>query len=130
MRGKTRDTDQDDGCNRALASVLESHDLTAESYAAKTPKEKAAFAVSVRNGMEEKYRLQPDDRKLTHAEFVKVAAEWKTNKRITGMTYKWVEDRHVLAAATAADIPLLLSETCRAHTPGASTFSTASYTKQ
>jgi hypothetical protein len=37
-----------------------------------------------------------------------MAAEWKANQRITGGTYEWVEDRHVLAVSTPAEIPLLL----------------------
>jgi hypothetical protein len=45
---------------------------------------------------------------LTHKELLKAAAEWKANHRITGGTYEWVEDRHVLAACTPAEIPLLL----------------------
>ena len=88
--------------------MLDPHSLTAEAYAAKTPEGKAAFAASVRNGMEEKYRPRPGDRKLAHAEFEKAAAGWKASNRITGGAYEWVEDRHILAATTAADIPLLV----------------------
>jgi hypothetical protein len=57
---------------------------------------------------EEKYELKPGDRKLTHKDLLKAAAEWKANQRITGGTYEWVEDRHVLGVCTPAEIPLLL----------------------
>jgi hypothetical protein len=63
---------------------------------------------SNRRKRREKYELKPDDRKLTHKELLKAAAEWKVNLRITGGTYEWVEDRHVLAVSTPAEISLLL----------------------
>ena len=52
--------------------------------------------------------MKKDDRKLTHSGFLKAAAGWIENNRISGGEYSWVEDRHVLSAATAEDIPLLL----------------------
>jgi hypothetical protein len=45
---------------------------------------------------------------LTHKDLLKAAGEWKANQRITGGAYEWVEDRHVLAVCTPAEIPLLL----------------------
>jgi hypothetical protein len=54
------------------------------------------------------YEPNPGDRKLTHKELLKAAAEVKANHRITGGAYEWVEDRHVLAACTPAEIPLLI----------------------
>jgi hypothetical protein len=66
------------------------------------------LAASLRDRTEEKYHLKPNDRKFTHSDLLKAAAEWKTKGRITGGTYAWVEDRHILSAATAKDIPLLL----------------------
>lgn len=53
-------------------------------------------------------QLQPNDRRLTHAELLAACREWIARNRIRGGTYAWVEDRHVLSVATAADIPLLL----------------------
>lgn len=45
---------------------------------------------------------------MTHEDVSKAVAEWKANQRINGGTYEWVKDRHVLAACTPAEIPLLL----------------------
>jgi hypothetical protein len=39
---------------------------------------------------------------------LKEATGWKANQRIAGGTYEWVEDRHVLAVCTPAEIPLLM----------------------
>lgn len=89
-------------------SVLEPAGLTWDGYQAKTPAQKSEVLAAARAKGEESLRLKPDDRKLSHDELVKAAAGWIQNQRITGGSYAWVEDRHVLAAATAADIPLLL----------------------
>jgi hypothetical protein len=95
-------------CNEAVAEALKPLKLTYESYAAKTPEEKAKLLGSLRDRLEAPYHLKPDDRKLTHDELLKAAVEWKANHRLQADDYDWVRDRHVLAAATAADIPLLL----------------------
>jgi hypothetical protein len=95
-------------CKEAVASVLKPLGLTYQAYTAKTPLEKKQLAASLRDRTEEKYRLKPNDRKLTHDDLLKAAAEWKGKGRITGGTYAWVEDRHVMSAASATDIPLLL----------------------
>jgi HEAT repeat protein len=89
-------------------SVLEPVGLTWDGYQAKTPVQKSEILAAARAKEEESLRLKPGDRKLTHDELLKAAAQWIQNQRITSGSYKWVEDRHVLAAATAADIPLLL----------------------
>jgi hypothetical protein len=102
------ETERGKACKEAVADLLEPLGLTYEAYAAKTPQEKAKTAASLRNRTEDKYRLRPDDRKLTHDEFLKAAADWIASHRISGGNYEWIEDRHVMAAATAADIPLLL----------------------
>ena len=60
-----------------------------------------------------KYTLRPEDRRLTHEEMQKAAADWVKRGRITGGEYDWVESRHVLAAASDKDLELLLD--VRAH---------------
>jgi hypothetical protein len=107
--GTARDKKRIEACKQAVDRVLKPLGLTYEAYAAKTPSEKIKLAVSQHGALTaEKYRLKPDDRKPTHDDLLKAAAEWKAKHRITGGTYAWMEDRHVMAAATAADIPLLL----------------------
>jgi hypothetical protein len=64
--------------------------------ARKASSEKQSLNRTVIKQTEEKYELKPGDRKLIHKDLLKAAAEWKTNQRITGSTYEWVEDRHVL----------------------------------
>lgn len=105
---KAGNKERSEVCKEAVASFLKPIGLTYQAYTAKTPLEKQELAASLRDRTEEKYRLKPNDRKLTHNDLLKVAAEWKTKGRITGGTYAWVEDRHVMSAATAVDIPLLL----------------------
>lgn len=90
--------------------------LTWDAYAAKTPTEKQKALAALREADEQKYRLRPTDRELSHDGLVKAAQEWRTKGRITGGTYEWVEERHVLAAATAADIPLLLDVKAKCYT--------------
>jgi len=95
-------------CQRNVAGALERMGLTWEAYAAKPAEEKASLLAALRGRMDEAFVPRPDDRKLTHDDLVKAAAEWKANHRITGGTYEWVEERHVLAAAAPADIDLLV----------------------
>ena len=73
-------------CDDAVSRVLRPLKLTYESYAAKTPDEKAKLLGSLRDRLEEKYRLKPDDRKLTHDDLLKAAAQWKTNHGLTAET--------------------------------------------
>jgi hypothetical protein len=93
---------------KAADRMLKALGVSGDEYAAKTPKEKAALFSAAREKAEEEYRLRPTDRKMTHEDLVKGAAEWRKNRRISGGTYAWAEDRHVLSVATAADVPLLL----------------------
>jgi HEAT repeat protein len=95
-------------CREDVDEVLQEAGLTWEAYAAKPAEEQALLLAGLRSREDEKFVPRPDDRTLTHDDLAKAAAEWKANNRITGGTYEWVEDRHVLAAATAEDIPLLL----------------------
>jgi hypothetical protein len=100
--------EQQDYCRKAVLALLKSMGLTSTSYNAKTPLEKTKLAAIPRGQAANKYRMKTSDRKLTHDDLLKAAAEWVKNKSIKGGTYAWVEDRHVMSAATARDIPLLL----------------------
>ena len=91
-----------------VQQYLTEMNLTWDAYAAKPAAERAAAMATLRGRADGKYVLKAGDRRLTHDELLKAAAEWMKKGRIRGGAYKWVKDRHVLAAATAADIPLLL----------------------
>jgi hypothetical protein len=95
-------------CKEVVAGALERLNLTQEAYAAKSLKEKTELIASVRESLQEKYRPKSDDKKFTHDDLLKAAAEWKKNKQIGKGDYSWVEERHVMSAAGAKDIPLLL----------------------
>lgn len=94
--------------NQFVEGSLEGMALTEAAYLAKTPKEKEALIADMRSGAEEKYVLRKNDRKLTHDELLVAAEEWKKTHSIVGGAYEWVEDRHAMAASTAADIDLWL----------------------
>jgi hypothetical protein len=88
--------------------ALRSVDLTWKAFSAMTEQDQRAALALAREAAEEEYALQEDDRELSHAELLKAAEDWIARHRITGGDYEWVETRHVLAAATPADVPLLL----------------------
>lgn len=105
-----------DVCAKMVAGILEPLDLDWPTYAARPDAEKAKLLASVRQQREAKYRSTPSDRPFTHDDLLKAAAEWKEKGRITRGAYEWVQDRHVLAAATPADIPLLLDVKAKCYT--------------
>jgi hypothetical protein len=77
---------------------------------------KANTAAQLRERADDKYRMKAGDRQLSHKELLKAAEEWKRNRSIAGGTYSWIEGRHVMAAATAADIPLLMDVAAACYT--------------
>lgn len=98
-----------EGCARIVGGLLNELGLTLEAYNAKPAEEKARLLAGLREKREAKYRATPNDRPLTHDDLFKAAASWQAAGRITGGAYGWVEGRHVMVAATADDIPLLLA---------------------
>ncbi|HUU09265.1 MAG TPA: HEAT repeat domain-containing protein [Phycisphaerae bacterium] len=105
-----------DVCAKMVTGILEPLDLDWPTYAARPDAEKAKLLASVRQQREAKYRSTPSDRSFTHDDLLKAAAEWQQNRRVTGGTYEWVQDRHALAATTPADIPLLLDVKAKCYT--------------
>ena len=97
-----------DHCHHELVEIQKGLVMTYEEFKGKTPAEQSKLLADLRQAEESKYRLKPDDRKLTHDELLKAAKDWKSRHRIEGGSYAWVEDRHVLSATSPADIPLLL----------------------
>lgn len=112
----TADPQRRQACTYVVGLVMQSLNLTEAAYAAKAPPEKAKLIEALRGRAELEYRPRPGDRPLTHDDLLKAAAEWKTNRRISGGAYAWVESRHVMTAATADDIPLFLDVAAACYT--------------
>jgi len=93
---------------QAVAGMLKRAGTSWDAYAAMAEDAQARLLAALREDRQRRYHLKPGDRRLTHADLLKAAAEWQEACSITGGTYEWVEERHVLDAATPADIPLLL----------------------
>jgi HEAT repeat protein len=94
-------------CRQAMDKFVSTAKMTYEDYSAKLPAEKARILADLRAGREAEFKLQDGDRRLTHEQFLRAAEGWKKAHRITGGEYAWVEDRHVMDVATAADLPIL-----------------------
>jgi hypothetical protein len=93
---------------RRLEIILGKHQLTPDEFLLKNETDRQAVVRKVVKAQQEEDTLKADDRKLTHEDLLKAAADWMRRGRITGGDYVWVESRHVLAAATDKDIDLLL----------------------
>jgi HEAT repeat protein len=127
----TRPDSQQRGECSMIDSKLKDVKIDLADYAKKLPEEKAEMIAAARKSADEWYQLRKDDKKLTHDQLIEAAQEWKRNGRIFGAKplvftevpkkdkkddtfiagfnkYDWVEERHILSAATAGDIPLLL----------------------
>ena len=83
--------------------------LSWDEYATKSMDEKKGLFDNLIKESEARYKLKEDDQQLTHDKLIDACSIWKKKGRLTDEeNYKWVEDRHVLAAATYKDIELLL----------------------
>ncbi len=96
-----------DYCRNYVNSVVDALKMDWETFDGKTIVERNALIAGI-DRREERFELKKDDRKLTHAELIRAAADWKKGNRITGGEFSWVEDRHVLSVATPVDIDMLL----------------------
>jgi hypothetical protein len=98
-----------EACTAIVKKVLEFARVESYEIFHSLPVEKKLDAITAfHDDAHSKYRLKPDDKPLSHDGLLEAAAEWKKNHRITGGTFEWVEDRHLLGAAGPSDIPLLL----------------------
>jgi len=104
-----KDEKEGKGVEGQVGMLLKQAGLTWETYVAKTPAEKKKVAATLRAKAEEGFRLKPDDKKLSHEDLLKAAEDWKKSGHLAGGDWEWVEDRHALAASTAADIDLWLN---------------------
>ncbi len=90
-----------------IGEVLAGAGITWDQYEAKSAAEREAMMATARVRDDERYAAKADDRKLTREDLAKAAKGWKDAHRITGGEFEWVEDRHVMAAATPEDLDLL-----------------------
>lgn len=104
----TIDLKEKRGFQDAVAQLLKLIGATQATYENLSASAKEKLFDTARQKRERRFDLDPRERRLTRAEFAEAAAEWKKNRRITGGKFEWVEEHHVLAVATPADIPLLL----------------------
>src|SRR5262249_46242085 len=74
-------------------------------YFKKPVKEREALLAEIRNSQ---YFLKRGEQILTRSQLLEAADEWMTNNRLDKGKYAWVEERHILSAATTNDIDLLL----------------------
>ena len=65
--------------------------------------------MKVWNTLPPKFQMKPDDRKLTREELIEALDEWTKKKSIVGGKFVWVEDRHVIDAATPDDLDKILN---------------------
>jgi len=74
-------------------------------YFKKPVKEREALLAEIRNSQ---YFLKRGEQILARSQLLEAADEWMTNNRLDKGKYAWVEERHILSAATTNDIDLLL----------------------
>jgi hypothetical protein len=104
----TSDSMIKDKCQSLIRSYLRKFKTNWREYSKKDVEEKKKLFDDYWKEYEEKYKIKLFDRKLSRKEFLKAVKEWKSNHRITGGKYEWVEDRHILDIATPDDINLLI----------------------
>jgi len=95
-------------CQETAAAAFRLLGTTDEAWRDTGAAGRLELTARVRRGERERLRLGPDDRKLSRAELEAAVTEWTVKRSLMGGAYGWVEDRHLLAATTAADIPLFL----------------------
>ena len=110
---EARDGKRRQFCKNKLHDIMGKMDY--KEYAPLSLPVKDKMAAQLRDLREGKYRLKPGDRKATRDDLLKALADWTRRHRITGGTYEWMEERHILAVATAADIPLFLNAAASAY---------------
>jgi hypothetical protein len=94
-------------CRTIVDEVVSTMSLDRATYAGK-PRAERERLLGEADPRERDYRPRKDDRTLTHGELLDAAKDWQQRHRITDGPWAWVESRHVLAAATPADLDLLL----------------------
>lgn len=102
----TKNAQEKEPCEQAINDVLDKANLKWTDYIKKPSAERAALLKEIRNT---NLTLKKGERVLTRKKLLDAINEWTINHRLDTKEYGWVEERHVLAAATADDIDLLLN---------------------
>ena len=102
----TKNQQEKESCEQAIGGVLVKVNLKWADYIKKPLAEREAILREIRNADS---TVKKGERVLTHKQLLDAINEWTINHRLDTKEYGWVEEKHVLAAATAADIDLLLN---------------------
>jgi hypothetical protein len=97
-----------DSCLSELGSYLEDLHISLATFPTLSSDAKSALIASIRRSEEEEYALKPGDQKLTRQDFLEVIGDWRRNHRVKSDRFGWAEPRQILAAATPADLELLM----------------------
>lgn len=81
--------------------------ITIESYLKLSNQMRRKFISSAEKVRREKHILGVDEIRITRNDFIKMAAEWKKNARVSSRV-KGFSERHILSAANPEDIDLLI----------------------
>jgi hypothetical protein len=92
---------------KLLGGWAESGGSNPDEFLSMKAPDRAKVITKVLEQRAQKYTLQPGDKKLTHDELLEAAREWKTAHAVSGGAFQWVEDRHLLDAASVKDLDLL-----------------------
>jgi len=88
-----------------LEGLAEAASTTADALAAG---DLCVWQAAIRRAAEARaavYRPCAGDRALSRAQLAQAFADWEQRHRLTGGPFAWVEERHILAVATPADLP-------------------------
>ncbi len=102
----TRNQQEKEPCEQAIGGVLGKANLKWADYIKKPLAEREAILREVRST---DLTVKKGERSLTYKQLLDAINKWTTNHRLDTKEYGWVEEKHVLAAATADDIDLLLN---------------------
>lgn len=102
----TKNPEEKEPCEQAIASVLKKANLGWADYIKKPLAEREAVLREIRDA---DLTLKKGERALTHKQLLDAINDWTSNHRLGTKEYGWVEEKHILAAATADDIDLLLA---------------------
>ena len=105
----TKERDEKETIEEHLNSELREYNLSLNQYLKKSPAGRAeAVAAILRRREAEKYQLGTGEKGMTRSEFVTAVKRWKEEHRLSRVGGERVMPKHILVAATAADIELLL----------------------
>ncbi len=102
----TKTPEEKEPCDRLIGGVFGKANIGWADYIKKSPAEKEAILNQVQNADS---TLKKGERSLSRKQLLDVINNWTSNSRMDTKEYDWVEAKHILAVATAADIDSLLA---------------------